>query len=149
MGGRVIDLQDVVQGVCDQIPEAIGVVLCDQQGETIVSALGNSDVPPDAQSRAKEHVPSRMGLNMPVNEFLVRLAGAEPCALLRQIQAAQNERGAGTLDAYVARYAEVDLIVEQLPEDLYLFVALRRPASVGVARRFTQAAAKRLEALVE
>ncbi|MEL7370821.1 MAG: hypothetical protein AAFN74_18010 [Myxococcota bacterium] len=145
----MIEFQDIVQVICDRVPEVIGAVLCDQQGETIVSAMGRSEVPPEANERAKEHVPHTMDLDMPVNEFLVRLAGAEPCGLVRQIQAAQNERAAGTLDAYVARYAEVDLIVEQLPEDLYLFVALRRPASIGAARRFTRIAARELEPFLE
>ena len=138
-----------MQDVCDRVPEAIGAVLCDQQGETIVSALGQADVPPAANRKAKEHVPSRMGLNMPVSEFLVRLAGAEPCALVRQIQAAQREQGAGTLDAYVARYVEVDVVVEQLPEDLYLFVALRRPASIGRTRYYTRNAARELQVFLD
>ncbi len=138
-----------MQVVCDKVPEVIGAVLCDQQGESIVSALGTADAPPEAHDKAKEHVPTQMGLSMPVGEFLVRLAGAEPCGLIRQLQMAQNERGAGTLDAYVARYAEIDIIVEQLPEDLYLFVALRRPASIGRTRFFTRQAAKELEVFLE
>ena len=114
-----------------------------------MSALGSGEVPPTARERATDHVPDRMEINMPVNEFLVRLAGAEPCAIIRQLQAAQNERGAGTLDAYVARYAEIDLIVEQLPEDLYLFVALRRPATVGLARYHTRKAARALQVFLD
>ena len=135
--------------MCDKVPEVIGAVLCDQQGESIVSAMGQSDVPDAARALAKEHVPTRMGLNMPVSEFLVRLAGAEPCALIRQLQMAQNESDAGTLDAYVARYAAVDVVVEQLPEDLYLFVALRRPASIGRTRYFTRQAAQELQAFLD
>ncbi len=139
----------MVQVVCDRIPRAIGAVLCDQHGETIVSVLGAADVPPEARDRAKEHVPTRIGLNMPVNEFLVRLAGAEPCALLRQLQVANDGYAAGVLDGYVARYAEVDLIVEPLPEDLYLLVVLRRPASVGHARYHTGRVARRLQAFLD
>ena len=150
MGGRVIDeLQDIVQVVCDHVPQVIGAVLCDSQGESIVSALGLAEVPPMARQRAKEHVPTNMGLNMPVNEFLVRLAGAEPCALMRQLQMAQIERGAGTLDAYVARYEDVDVVVEQLPDDLYLFVALRRPVTLGRVRFYTQQAARDLEVFLD
>lgn len=138
-----------MQIVCDRVPQVIGAVLCDQQGESIVSALGSADVPPMARQRAKDHVPTNMGLNMPVSEFLVRLAGAEPCALMRQLQMAQIERGAGALDGYVARYADVDVVVEQLPEDLYLFVALRRPVTLGHVRFYTQQAARDLQAFLE
>lgn len=135
--------------MCDRIPEVIGAVLCDQQGETIVSALGRAPVPPEAREKAQEHVPSRLDLNIPVGEFLVRLAGAEPCALLRSLQVTHAERGAGALDAYVARYGTVDLVVEQLPDDLYLLVVLRRPASVGRTRHYTQQAAKQLRAFLD
>ena len=135
--------------MCDRIPHAIGAVLCDQQGESIVSALGRAQVPPLARERAQDHVPSRLDLNIPVGEFLVRLAGAEPCALLRQIQATQNERNAGTLAAYVARYDEVDVVVEQLPDDLYLFVVVRRPSVVGRTRYHTLHACERLRAFLD
>ena len=145
----MIELQNIVQVVCDRVPEVIGAVLCDQQGETIVSALGQATVPPEANERAKDHVPNRIDLNIPVGEFLVRLAGAEPCAVIRQLQAAQTEQGAGSLDAYVARYSQVDLIVEQLPEELYLFIALRRPASVGRTRFYTRRAAQQLQAFLD
>lgn len=76
------ELEALLEALCDRLPSAIGAVLCDFEGESVVAALGAAPVPPDAEARAREHVPRALALTMPVKEFLIRLAGAEPCALL-------------------------------------------------------------------
>ena len=134
-------LEGVLQALCLEVPDAIGAVLCDFEGETVVMALGAGDPPPEALARAQEHVPRALGLEMPLKAFLMRLAGAEPCALLRLFQGRCEIGHAGALQGLTMRYAEVDLLVERLPEDFYVVLAVRRPEVTAQALRAVRRAA--------
>lgn len=129
-----MDLAGPLVDLCQAVPSAIGAVLCDFEGETVVSALGPAAPPKEAELRAKEHVPRALALTMPVGEFLVRLVGAEPCALLRLFGDGGRVRGAGELAALEVQYEEVELLIRRLPNDFYLVLVLRRPAVRGTAR---------------
>jgi hypothetical protein len=137
-----MELSHIVQALCARTPAAIGAVLCDFEGETVVSALGSERAPPEAEARARDHVPSALSLTMPVSEFLVRLAAAEPCALLRLFGDISRGKGAGELAILELRYAEVEMLIQRLPNDFYLVLLLRRPAVTALARqRVTEAGA--------
>jgi hypothetical protein len=129
------DLESIVRALCADLPRAIGVVLCDWEGEAVVCAVGSAEPPEEAEARVKEHVPQKMALNMPIAEFLIRLAGAEPCGLLRSFEASGSKTGAGGLEAIEVRYESVEMIVHRLPNEFYLMVLLRRPAITAEARR--------------
>ena len=140
-----MELEQILEALCADVPEAIGAVLCDYEGETVVVALGAAEPPAEALVLARDHIPRNLALQMPLKAFLMRLAGAEPCALMRLFAAQCEGAGAGPLVAFSIRYREVDLLVERLPEDFYLVLAVRRPAVVGLARR---AARRAVEVLV-
>ncbi len=144
-----MELQEIVDRLVAALPEAIGAVLCDFEGETVVTALGAARAPHDAESYAREHLPRSMAVAMPVQEFLVRLAGAEPCALLRMFQAQNEAHGSGALAMLELRYKDVDMIVDRLPNDFYFVALLRRPTILGAARRHVRAAADALRSHVE
>lgn len=135
-------MQAVLEAFCARTPEAVGAVVCDDEGETVVSALGSAEPPADADARAREHVPRSMTLHMPVGEFLVRLAGAEVCAVLRALDRTSRRRTAGPVRMTHVAYREVELLSRTLPEDYYLVVVLRRPRVLGVIRRRVEATAR-------
>jgi len=136
-----VELERILEALCAKVPEAIGAVLCDFEGETVVTALGRAEPPVEAAARAAEHVPKNLALTMPVAQFLVRLAGAEPCAPLRLFSETCLRHRVGELGALEAQYATVELLVERLPEDFYVVVVLRRPALPGRARYHLRRAA--------
>ncbi len=127
-------LEDPLEALCAAVPETIGAVLCDYEGETVVNALGKAAPPDEAKDRATEHVPKNLALTMPVAEFLVRLAGAEPCALLRQFMVGNQAAGGGQLHSFSTGYEHVVMLVHRLPEDFYIVLVLRQPAVEGRAR---------------
>ena len=137
-------LRDPLVALCRGVRGAIGAVLCDFEGETVASALGLASAPKAAEQRAREHVPRAMDLSMPVAEFLVRLAGAEPCALLNLFDGSMKKHGGGVLRGLHFRYAEVDLLVRRLPEEFYVVLVVRRPAESGSARQKLEHAAEAL-----
>lgn len=139
-----MEFTDILEALCQQVPEAIGAVLCDFEGETVVTALGRAAPPHDAIVRAQEHVPKAMALSMPVAEFLVRLAGAEPCALLRQFADVGVRRQAGGLRTLEMQYREVQTFACRLPEEFYVVLVTRRPALSGRARACVSRAAAAL-----
>jgi hypothetical protein len=141
-------MEAIVRELCARVPRAIGAVLCDFEGESVVCALGSERAPPEAEARAKDHVPKTMSLTMPVAEFLVRLAAAEPCALLRMFQQSSSKGGVGQLAMLEMRYEEVEMLVQCLPNDFYVVLVLRRPAITAEARNALSRASKDLAPLV-
>lgn len=131
---RPLRLEDPLEALCAAVPEAIGAVLCDYEGETVVNALGSAAPPAEAEARASDHVPKNLPLTMPVAEFLVRLAGAEPCALLRQFVVGNRAGAGGQLRSFSTVYEQVEMLVHCLPEDFYVVLVVRRPAIEGRAR---------------
>jgi len=137
-------LQAPLEQLCASVPEAVGVVLCDFEGETVVTRLGAGAPPAAAALRAQDHVPKTLAMQMPVAEFLMRLAAAEPCAPLRHFAACTQASGFGKVSGMEARYADVEVLTECLPEDFYLVLVLRRPSLSFRARRHLQRAAHQL-----
>lgn len=123
------------------IPGAFGAVLCDFEGETVVARRGPAELPEPALEEARRHVPERLGSRIAPADFLLRLAAAEPCALLALFARQGEAAGAGALEALELGYARVGLLAVRLPEDYYLVVLLdrRAGASFGLARRVAQA----------
>lgn len=135
-------MEATLQALCARTPEAIGAVVCDDEGETVVSALGRARPPAEADARAREHVPRSMTLHMPVGEFLVRLVGAELCALLRAIDGAGRSKTAGALRGLHLAYRGVELVCRSLPDDYYLLVVLSSPRTLAPIQRRIDAAAR-------
>ncbi len=144
-----MELQAILDRLVASLPRSIGAVLCDFEGETVVAALGPSRAPAVAEAYAKEHLPRSMAVTMPVQEFLVRLAGAEPCALLRLFQAQNDAHGSGAVSMLELRFGDVDMIIDRLPNDFYLVALLRRPTVLGRARRHVRVASDALRSHVE
>lgn len=130
-----MELDEIVRDLCVRVPRAIGAILCDFEGESVVCALGDAHAPPEAEDRAREHVPRAMSLPMPAREFLMRLAGAEPCALVHLFEESARKCGAGGLASLEFRYREIEMLIHRLPNDFYLVMLLRRPAITAAARR--------------
>jgi predicted regulator of Ras-like GTPase activity (Roadblock/LC7/MglB family) len=130
-----MELQAIVQNLCAQVPRAIGAVVCDWEGEAIACAIGRGDAPKGAEARAREHVPRAITLTMPVSEFLVRLAAAEPAGLLRTFEESGARFGTGGLTSMQVSYAEISVLIDRLPNDFYLMLLLRRPAITAAAKR--------------
>lgn len=143
-----MEMNAIIERLCRQVPRAIGAILCDYEGEAIACALGAAPAPDEAQLRAKEHVPKAIELTMPVNEFLIRLAGAEPCGLIRSFGQTAQKSGAGDLASLEIRYREVEMLVESLPNECYLVLVLRRPVITAEARRIMSEASRLLSSQV-
>lgn len=126
--------EEILGQLTRTVPEALGAIVCDFEGETVVSVVGGAPLPRDAEARAMEHVPKRIPLEMPIGEFLIRLAGAEPCSILRHIDQQGRSLGAGGIRSLHARYESVEVLVDPLPSDYYLVLVLKRPALAAHAR---------------
>lgn len=127
------DLNQALSTLCRRTG-AVGAVLCDDEGETVTASLGPAPLSPEAEALAREHIPKAMELQMPIGEFVLRLAGAESCAVLRGVQGACTRRVGGRLDHLHLRYSELDVLIEPLPEDFYLVLMLRRPLLLPMVR---------------
>lgn len=143
------ELDQIVTELCREVPRSIGAIVCDWEGEAICCALGGTEAPPEAEARARDHVPRAITLTMPVSEFLVRLAGAEPAGLLRMFGQAGERLGTGNLASLELSYREVSILIDRLPNDFYLMLLLRRPAVTSTAKRRMVEATRRLAAHVE
>ena len=139
------ELDCIVGDLCRSVPHSIGAVLCDFDGETVVSALGSAPIPAAAEVRAREQMPRSLASSIAPRELLMRIGGAEPCALLRLFGEAGPSRGAGDLMDLEMRYDEVEMLVRRLPNEYYLVLVLRRPAITARARREVRRAGDLLE----
>lgn len=137
-------LQEIVSALARETPDVVGVVLCDFEGESVVSAEGSATLSADACARAREHVPSAMALNTPVQDFLLRLAAAEPCGPLRLFGQEGVKAGAGHLRTLELRHETLDVYVAALPEDYYLFLVTHRSAFREKLRVALEAAGRRI-----
>ena len=137
-------LEETLERLMQEVPEAIGVVVCDFEGETVMASLGAAEPPREAKEKALEHVPKQLALDMPLGQFLMRLAGAEPCALLRMIDQHGRRRGAGAVRSLDVCYEKVEILVDPLPSDYYLVLVLRRPALASHARFHLRDATQRI-----
>lgn len=139
-----MELQAIVQNLCARVPKAIGAVVCDWEGEAVCCALGNAEAPKDAFLRAQEHVPRAITLAMPVSEFLVRLAAAEPAGLLRVFGQSGERFGTGGITSMEMSYAEIAVLIDRLPNDFYLMLLLRKPAVTATAKHHMDEASRLL-----
>jgi hypothetical protein len=141
-----VNVEALLLRLVGELPEAIGAVVCDEEGETVMAMLGRADIPPEAEDRALEHVPRTLALEMPVGQFLLRLCGAEASTLIRTLDTHSRSRGAGAFASLHARYERVEVIVEPLRDDYYLVLVLDRP-TLGRARFWMQDAHRFLAAI--
>lgn len=130
-----MSLEAEVQSLCVHIPEAIGAILCDFEGERVVSALGSAPLPPIAAAQALDHVPRNLSLSVPPAEFLLRLCGAELCGLMERFQQISTDHQLGDPYGLELSYRGVRLCAAALPEGYFLLVVMRSPAQIVRARR--------------
>lgn len=138
------ELEAIVRDLCARVPRAIGAIVCDWEGEAIACALGRIGVGKEAEERAKEHVPRAISLTMPVPEFLVRLAGAEPAGLLRMFGQSGQRLGTGEITSMEVAYRDIAILIDRLPNDFYLMMLLRRPAVTSTAKHYMDEASRLL-----
>jgi hypothetical protein len=138
-----VSLDRVLAELC-RTEGVVGGVLCDDEGETVVSAQGTAELPPQAHARAADHVPRSLPLSVPVPEFLLRLGSAETCGLLRSFQRTGRDKLAGALRTLQVRYAALDVLVHTLPQDFYLVLVVRRPTLLSTVAAKLQDASRQL-----
>lgn len=119
---------------------ALGAVLCDFEGEAVVTQVGTTPLSADVAEEALKHVPRGVASHHAPEEFLLRLGGAEPCALLALFGRSTRSAGGGELEGFELRFKRVGVIVERLPEDYYLtiVVVLSTAGGLAEARRVAQ-----------
>jgi hypothetical protein len=139
-------LTSILKDICTAIPETIGVIMCDQEGEKVVGVGGTATLPQGATDRARSQLPASMQSEISSRDFVLRIVGAEPCALLRLLDERGQTSGAGRVDGFDLRYSELDLLVQRLPDDYYVVLALRRPSVIAVARDALNRAAQTIGA---
>ena len=139
------NLTEILTHICETIPETIGVIMCDQEGEKVVGVAGKATLPTGAADRARSQLPANMQSEISSREFVLRIVGAEPCALLRLLDERGQASGAGRVDSFDLRYRELDLLVQRLPEEYYVVLALRRPNVIALAREALSSAAEAIE----
>lgn len=127
---------------------ALGAVLCDFEGEAVLTCVGGTPLSDAVATEAMRHVPEALPAHHSPEEFLLRLCGAEPCALLALFARTATATGAGTVAGYELRFETVGVVVVCLPEDYYLTVVLDLavPGTLVEARRVAQAVRPRLAA---
>lgn len=143
-----MDLDAAIKDLVTGVPGALGAIVCDFEGESVVLARGSAPLPPDAELHARSYIPSTMTVDVDAGEFLLKLLGAEPCALLRLFEEHSRSFGIGGVDGFEMRFREVDVIVRRLPEDYYVVFALRRPAVEARARAKLEVAKRALARMV-
>jgi hypothetical protein len=139
-----LNLEETLRRLLQRVPEAIGAIVCDFEGETVMALLSDTPIPSEAEARAWEHVPKQIALEIPIGQFLMRLAGAEPCSVVRSLDEHGRRRGAGGFLSMHACYERVEILVDPLPSDYYVVLVLRRPALASHARFHLKHASRRL-----
>ena len=143
-----MELEEVVRSLCLDLPDAIGAIVCDHEGESVVHAYGASPPPIEAEAEARARMPRDFQSQLGAREFLLRLAGAEPCAVLRLIEQGGLRQGAGALSSLELRFAAVEMLIRRLPEEFYVMLALKRPTLKARARMRLDSAARDLARLI-
>lgn len=127
------DLDDTLSRACMGVPGALGIILCDYEGEKVVLGLGGTKPSPDVRENASEHVPRDFVLTQDISGFLLQLAGAEVSGLLEDFSRIGQRHALGTVELLRLRYAQVELLVHSLPEGYFVVMALSRPGFSGPA----------------
>ncbi len=140
------ELEQILFKLCSSVPEAIGAVLCDSEGEAVAIAWGTRKIAPEAEAQIPLHVPRALSLDQPPAQFLIKLLGAELCASLRQWVEAVG--AAGPAHVLAARYRHLELLVSPLPEDFYVLL-LAEPPIRGRAERSLRLAKEALSAAIQ
>lgn len=123
-----MELAAVVEDLARSVPEAIGAILCDYEGEAVVLQPGAVRLSDPQVAAAREHLPRALESTISLEEFWLRLGGAVPGPALHQLREAHRSVGRGTLVMVELSFAEAAVLVGCLPEDYYVLLALRRPA---------------------
>lgn len=134
-----MDLDAILTALCAHVPEAIGAVLADADGESIATVRGAAPLPTGAAVEARRHLPRALVTSVDLDVFALRLGGAEPSPILRHLD--RHAR------AYEVRYRDVDALVHVVGEELYVVLFLRRPAVRTRARVLLSRAATALAAV--
>lgn len=118
------------------LPGIYGAILCDFEGEAVMVRFGEEPLPEGALDHATSQVPHAVRADAASGEYLLRLAGAEPCALVALFQQRSSAGGAGELEAFELGFRRVRVTVIRLPEEYYLAVFARSDgAPAGWVRR--------------
>lgn len=140
-----MDLEAILRALCAEVPDAIGAVLADADGESITTVRGAAPLPAGAHSEARRHIPRALDGTVAIDVFALRLAGAEPSPIMRALDERAATTGSGAPRAYEVRYRDLDTLVMPLDEGLYvaLFVVrnVRRARALAALARARDALA--------
>jgi hypothetical protein len=139
---------DAVVAALAAIPRAIGAIVCDYEGEAVVHALGRESLSPAVERGARSLMPREFETAMSVEEFMLKLIGAEPCALFRSFEDPSRGHGVGGMIALELRYQDLDLLVRRLPDEYYVCLLLRPPALIATAQRRLAEATRALARMI-
>lgn len=142
-------MNELLDALIAQLPDAIGGVLCDGDGEAIATARGKGALPPGGEEEARRHLPRAMASTVSVDVLALRLAAAEPVAALRALEISAKARGAGAVGGYEVRHPEMHVLVSALVDDVYLVLFVRHTARVAYARACLDRAKSPLIALLQ
>ncbi len=129
-----MELEAILTALCAELPDALGIVLADADGESIVTVRGPAPLPSGTEAEVRRHLPRALESTIALDVFALRLAGAEPSPVLRALAERARSAGAGPLVAYEVRYRAVEVLVSAVDEELYVALFLRRPAQLDRAR---------------
>jgi predicted regulator of Ras-like GTPase activity (Roadblock/LC7/MglB family) len=101
----------VLTNLLVDVPEAIGAIFLDAEGEAIEWVSQSSNEP-----------------------YQLRIEGAYQAVVKRQIDRAVSTHGAGILQSYVIVGSHLATLTEMLPHGYYVVLVARRTGSLGHAR---------------
>lgn len=131
------------------LPGVFGAVLCDHEGEAVIARFGPEPLPEAALHHVASQVPKAVREDAASSDYLLRLAGAEPCAMLALMQQRSERAEAGAIEGVEIGYRRVRVALLRLPEDYYLAVFARAGAvSPAWVRRVLDRVRPALEAEV-
>lgn len=131
-----------------QCPGTFGVLLCDYEGETVMSRFGDTEVSSVVLDAAASQLPGSLRTKVEAKEYLLRVVGAELCPLLAQFDRVTQNADEGPLIGFELVFEHIDLVVRRLPDDYYLAFVLGKGRGLGAARYWADRLAPSLSAEV-
>lgn len=116
-----------------EVQGVLGAILCDGEGEAVLTRVGPSPLSPPMEREARSHVPDSLHSEEALVDFLLRLAGAEPSALLASLRARTVAGGGGELEGLEIGFRAVRVVVVELGKEYYLVTVLDRASARGFA----------------
>ncbi|MFO0724678.1 MAG: hypothetical protein U1E65_12925 [Myxococcota bacterium] len=141
-----MELEETLLTLVRAVPEALGAILCDFEGEAVVLAAGAAPLLDAQHEVALAHVPRALGPEVAMADLWLRLAGAVPGGVLHQV--GEVHRPHGRVALVELGFEEAHVLIHGLPDDYYVLLALRRPALVARARQALSRAAQHLAGLL-